>query len=146
MAGTRGRSSIYVKTEVLKGVFKHAWNDSSQERASQLQAWVRVDFYEPWLEILVDHKVHAEDFEVVRAPTRIKEMVAALDGVSCDATHLGEHLLLELELALAVVLVQVFLEIGVAQLVSFLVLAVLGTVFLHCVVGEVHQVVTAVLD
>lgn len=73
-------------------------------------------------------------------------MIAALDSVGGDASHSRQYHLLEVEPARAMKRVQILLKVSVAEFVAFLIAAVLRTVLLHCIVGQVHQVVTAVLD
>ena len=35
--------------------------------AAELEARVGIDFYEPWLEVLIDHEIESQELEIVLA-------------------------------------------------------------------------------
>ena len=44
----------------LQHVFNHAWQDSFQKIARLFQAWIRVDFDQPRVEIFIQDEIVAE--------------------------------------------------------------------------------------
>ena len=46
-----------------KGIFKHRRYDPSQQKTGKFKTRISVHFYEPGLEILINHEVKSKDLE-----------------------------------------------------------------------------------
>ena len=99
---------------LLDRVFKHGGDESGQVRGGKLQARVRVDFDEPRLEVLINHKVVTVDFKRAITAVRVHLSRASLHRIRHQLFHLGHNLLDEV--AFDVDAVQVLLELRVGEL------------------------------
>lgn len=64
VAVVAGRREHHVEGQP-QGLLDHEGDYAVEQWARDLEAGVGVDFDEPGVEVLVDHEVQAEDFEVV---------------------------------------------------------------------------------
>lgn len=129
----------------FEGTIDHARYDPFQGGGGSLKARVGVDFDEPGLEVLVDHEIEPEYFEGRKSVPVPKLGVGGFDGVEGNLFELGTDISCEAVLAFAG-LVQILLELLVAEFVAVLVLAILIGVDLDGVVGEVDALVDRVLE
>ena len=127
-------------------MFEHVGDDPAEQLAADLEAGVGVDLDQPHLELLVDHEVQPEDLEVVLQAAGVQLQEGGLNRVGGDGPHLGVDVFGEAAAALAVLLVEVALELVVGELVTLLVLAVEGAVLLDGVVGEVDELIADVVE
>lgn len=67
--------------------------------ATQLQAGIGIDFDQPRLEVFVNHKVQAEQFEVIGSAGWVKDGVSSLYSLSCEVFHAGQYLLKKISFA-----------------------------------------------
>jgi hypothetical protein len=65
--------------------------------------------------------------------------IRGFDGISCYLFDASVHQILEVILFWAVFAIQVSLKFLVTDFITFFVFSVVFTVFLDCVVGEMHR-------
>ena len=135
--GVFARRRIHHIQSQPQSLIQHLRNNASQQRTHQLQARIGVDFDQPGHELPIDHEVQPEDLEVVLVSLGGDLDERALDGVDGDLFHPGQNLFLEIVLLLGMVRIQVLLELGVGDLVRRLILAIIGSVLLDRIVGQV---------
>ena len=88
------RQELRVET-YFESILQHVWNESGQQRARQLKAWIRVDFDEVGAELVVDHEVEAEHLHGVKSTLRIKLVIACSEYISGHFVHLRLDISLE---------------------------------------------------
>lgn len=62
---------FYVRFYLLKSIFDHCRNQSSQQRATKLKTWVGIDLDKPGVELFIDHEVKAEDLKIMMFSFRV---------------------------------------------------------------------------
>lgn len=94
-------------------MLKHVGYDSAKQLAADFEAGVCVDFYEPDIELLIDHEIQPEDLKVVLEIIGIQLEISGLDCIGSDGFHLGVDMIGKAAPAFAILLVQVSLELVV---------------------------------
>lgn len=122
-------------------VFCHLGNDSLQKLRTQLQTWIRVHLYQPYIKFTVDHKVQSQQLKVMLKPFRIQLPVCRLYRINRNSFHPWINLLSKVVLSLAINRIQVPLELSIRHLVTVLVLTVRISVFLNRVVCQMNHLV-----
>ena len=69
-------------------ILQHVWDDVHQNRTVELQTWVCVDLDQPRFELVVDHEVETEDFEVVSFPIFIEHASRSSHAILGNQLHL----------------------------------------------------------
>lgn len=117
-----------------------------QQRTANLKTRVCVALYQVHLKRLVDHKVVAEDLERVAYTQRVNLVVDCAETVHHEPLHARKQVAHETNVFVLVIAVQEPLKVVDAQLVGVLVLAVVVSVGLHSVIGQVHKSVAEILE
>lgn len=131
------RRRVYHIQTQPQSLIQHLRNNARQQRAHQFQARVGVHLDQPRHELPIDHEIQPENLEVVLVSLGGDLDERALDGVDSDLFHPGQNLFLEIVLFLGMVRIEVLLELSVGDLVRRLILAIIGSVLLDRIVGQV---------
>ena len=129
----------------LQHVLNHPRKYGLQELTWLFETWIRVYFYEPTVEILVDYKVVAEHLEAVLALVWVDRFANRVNRFDNLLFHRWHQVFINIYTASWVLVLYNLLEARVAQLVSVLKLAIWIKLLLHSVVGQVNSRVVNVL-
>ena len=123
----------------LKGIIQHPGKQGAKESTGLLQAWVRINFDQPWFKILINHEIVAKYLKLV--PLRL-----GVESVTINAFkgHLddGQYLFLE---DLIEVNVQSLLRfdnvssLAETKLITFFKFSVILILGLYCVICQVDK-------
>ena len=78
---------FFIYAKVPHGLLDHVGNDSWEQRRAELQAWIGVDLDEPRFELLIDHKIHTQELEIMFPPLRIQAEIGGFDGIKSQHLH-----------------------------------------------------------
>jgi hypothetical protein len=137
----QGRREEQVQSQ-FECIVDHSGDHSFQSSRGGLKARISVDLDKPRLEILVNHEIESKYFEGGRCVPLAEQWIGGLDGIGGDAFQLRQYQFSEAQMFVCVV--EIFLEVVVAEFVAVLVLAVLVGVDLYGVVGEMDELVLGV--
>lgn len=134
------RKELSVK-RYFQCIFQHVWNQTSQKRTDKLKTWIGINLNGVWSELIIKHEVEAEDLHAVQPAFWIQLIVTRSKDISGQFVHLGFQIAFKANIEVRIRLVEVHLELIVGKLVTRLVLAVVFGPLLHCIVGQVDQLV-----
>ncbi len=63
--GKMDQCTIYIERKIPEGLLKQIRYNSGEQGAAQLKTGVGINLYEPWVHLLVDHKIHAKQLEIM---------------------------------------------------------------------------------
>ena len=127
----------------FQSIFNHGGDETGQVGRAKFETRISVNLYQPGLEVLINHEVVPEDFKSVMAALRVQLSAHCLHSVSCHLLQLRDDIFHNVHLLLNCVvcelLVQVFLEINIGELVSTFEAAVVVRLLLNCVIGQMDE-------
>ena len=128
----------------FKHVVDHFGHEVFHEGVRCPEERIIVDLNEPNAKVLIKQKIEAEKFEDVHAVIWIHFALDAKEGVNDEVLDPRQQELLDPEPVLAVMLVEVALQVVIVQRVALLVLRVALAFHLEALVSQVHEVVLVV--
>jgi hypothetical protein len=81
--GRQGPRRVCVDSQLLKGIFEHAGDESAEKGAGQLKAGVGVGLYQPHLEVFVDHVIKSKDLKGEIFFVRVDLGIDGPEHISC---------------------------------------------------------------
>jgi hypothetical protein len=137
------RREDQVQTE-FEGTVGHSRDDSLESSGGGLETGVGIDLDEPGLEVLIDHEVQSKNLEGRQPIPLSKKLVGGLDGISAYPLELRTNFLYKVMIFLR--MIEIFLEIMIAEFVSILILAVLVAIDLDGIIGEMYELVLRIVE
>ncbi len=119
----------------LENWLKHTWNDSCQQGTAYFNARVRIYFYEFQLEVIVYHKIIAENLKCIHASLGIDLFLCCAESVPNYSSYLGKKVSLKSDFViLKLIFGEVTIEILVRKLVSILKFPVIFRILLNGII------------
>ena len=127
-------------------VFNHTWQDSFQKIARLFQAWIRVDFDQPRVEIFIQDEIVAEKFKAEFSSIWINCPSHSIECFDNDFMHLRHKMAINTRSTFRIVLIDVVLKLREAQLISVFEVTVIGGMLLNSIIRQVHESIVDVLE
>ena len=130
----------------LESIIYHSRYNSLQSSRGSLQTRISVDFYQPRLKVLINHKIKPKYFKCRQAIPITKQMRSSQDRISCYFFELRRYILNKFKISLlTMVIVQIFLEIMITELVAVFIFAILIAIDLNGIICQVYKLIIRIL-
>lgn len=117
----------------IHNILQHIRHKPSQQRTINLNTRIRITLNQPRPKLLINQKIKPKQLKIKLPAVPIKHNIPHPKCLNCQIFHLGQHF--GMEVVVAVLGLEVFLELVEGQFVGGLVLAEVLGLGLDCVVG-----------